>query len=156
MYGSCWTSCSCLLEYSYISIETRWFTYTLLFLRLCTDPTTEFSLKWQLPTFVQYSLSSKCQASSHWQPETLHFLRRSVNKAADRHRLVFFLLRAKDEHPPLPLAPLNTARGPGGALQAPQWVLKQRPNDLVHTSWQQFLSIFPRTNIIFCTKTSLI
>ena len=83
----------------------------------------------------------------------------------------FFLHRAKDELPPfhplscspLPLLsppfrirPLNTARESGECCKS------QPTNDLyileskMQFWWQQFLLIFLRTNVIFCTKTSLI
>jgi len=62
--------------------------------------------------------------------------------------------------PPLPLevGPLHTARVFGGALEAPQPTkdLVRIWSQKVQLWWQHFLFIFLNTNVIFCTKASLI
>jgi len=81
----------------------------------------------------------------------------------------FFLPTAKDKLPPSPFKSrlrhkiINTARESGGKLPSGVW--GEAPADKrfgaywsqkLQLWWQQFLLIFLRTDVIFCTKTNLI
>jgi len=69
-------------------------------------------------------------------------------------------------HPLLDVSPLNTTKGLGSAVSSPVgsvakpsrqtvWCIAYRTQK-VQLRWRQILLIFLRTNVIFCTKTSLI
>jgi len=99
---------------------------------------------------------------------------RQTDGQTDRHRRRLFLVlpTAEDELPPLlsflsslspPLPPIKGKPPKTAGVRRSAVNSAQPTNDLVHIGrqkmqlwWQLFLSIFLRTNEIFCTKTSLI